>query len=547
MEGLQAALLSGPPGIGKTSSAKIIAESLGFETMEINASDTRGKSEKDVEGGVGGRLMNQVREMVTNRSMGLGGIGFKSLNRAKPQVLIMDEVDGMSGSAERGGVADLIQTIKISRIPIICICNDAYKTSIRSLGNHTLDLKFNRPQKPMVAKRMIAICQGEGLEVDQPTMEALVESCNNDIRCLLNTLQLRRRLSTKLSYDEVKAGKAGKKDLDLSAFTVAEQLLGPDIRRLTVGERIDLMFQDADILPLFIQENYIQMRPTDAGNDEGKRMDLIARAADCLGDGDILSLQVRKYQKWQLMPSTNAAFIHAASLVTGRRDTFDQYERNFHRFPTWLGKNSSGTKCRRLLGELHAHSSASGALTANRQSLRLHYLPVLRNMLTGPLRRDGQEGIADVMEIMDAYSFNKDDYESTLELTKFKSKAPMFEDPTKDIPTAVKSAFTRECNKASRHLKWANQAGAKKASAKKGAATEDFGAEEGGEENGTREEGEDEEDEEADKEKKLQKIAKSKLARINFEGSEEKGKGKAKSAAGRAKKPAAKKPAKGKK
>ena len=34
-------------------------------------------------------------------------------------------------------------------------------------------------------------------------MEALVESCNNDIRWVLNTLQMRRKASTKLSYDEV--------------------------------------------------------------------------------------------------------------------------------------------------------------------------------------------------------------------------------------------------------------------------------------------------------------------------------------------------------
>jgi len=38
----------------------------------------------------------------------------------------MDEVDGMS-SGDRGGVSELIQIIKKSKIPIICICNDRYK------------------------------------------------------------------------------------------------------------------------------------------------------------------------------------------------------------------------------------------------------------------------------------------------------------------------------------------------------------------------------------------------------------------------------------
>ena len=43
---------------------------------------------------------------------------------ADKHVLIMDEVDGMAGNEDRGGVAELISLIKKSSIPIICICND---------------------------------------------------------------------------------------------------------------------------------------------------------------------------------------------------------------------------------------------------------------------------------------------------------------------------------------------------------------------------------------------------------------------------------------
>lgn len=64
-------------------------------------------------------------------------------------VLIMDEVDGMS-AGDRGGVADLIASIKMSKIPIICICNDRYSQKLKSLVNYCLILSFRKPTKQQV-------------------------------------------------------------------------------------------------------------------------------------------------------------------------------------------------------------------------------------------------------------------------------------------------------------------------------------------------------------------------------------------------------------
>jgi|AntRauMFilla1563_2_1112583.scaffolds.fasta_scaffold00153_2 hypothetical protein len=140
----KAVLISGLPGIGKTSSAGIIAKALGYMVTEVNASDTRGKSDRDVDGGVDGKLANAIKEMVTNRSVSIVG----GCTAPQKKLLIMDEVDGMSGNGERGGMADLIETIKISKIPIICICNDHYNTKVKVLINHCLDLKFSKPVSP---------------------------------------------------------------------------------------------------------------------------------------------------------------------------------------------------------------------------------------------------------------------------------------------------------------------------------------------------------------------------------------------------------------
>lgn len=41
----------------------------------------------------------------------------------KKSVIIMDEVDGV-GAGDRGGIKALIDIIKVTKTPIICICND---------------------------------------------------------------------------------------------------------------------------------------------------------------------------------------------------------------------------------------------------------------------------------------------------------------------------------------------------------------------------------------------------------------------------------------
>ena len=44
----KAALISGPPGIGKTTAAHLVARKCGYEVIEMNASDARNKNAMDV-------------------------------------------------------------------------------------------------------------------------------------------------------------------------------------------------------------------------------------------------------------------------------------------------------------------------------------------------------------------------------------------------------------------------------------------------------------------------------------------------------------------
>ena len=143
----RAALLSGPPGLGKTSSAKLVCESLGYSVLEFNASDTRSKQAID----------DLASGLSTNKVL-FGNDGGRSMGSRV--AVIMDECDGMS-AGDRGGSAALIQLIKKSKLPIICVCNDRQDSKIRSLANHCYDLRFMKPTPEEVAARAVIVSQKE--------------------------------------------------------------------------------------------------------------------------------------------------------------------------------------------------------------------------------------------------------------------------------------------------------------------------------------------------------------------------------------------------
>ena len=89
--GAKAALISGPPGIGKTTSARIVANHLGFKVLEWNASDVRSKIS----------IENGISHLANNHT--LKGSTGNNMNINSKTLIIMDEIDGMTGS-DKGGL-----------------------------------------------------------------------------------------------------------------------------------------------------------------------------------------------------------------------------------------------------------------------------------------------------------------------------------------------------------------------------------------------------------------------------------------------------------
>ncbi|CAB1111626.1 unnamed protein product [Ectocarpus sp. CCAP 1310/34] len=389
--GARAALLSGVPGVGKSSTATLVAREMGYHVMELNASDTRSKRSLSEE--LASVIGNKVLSFTAN-----GGGGGTTTGGFRKQLVVMDEVDGMGGS-DRGGIQELILLIKKSRVPIIAICNDRQHQKIRSLVNHCYDLRFARPQKVTIAKRVKAVAKMEGMDVDDNAAEMLVEANGNDIRQVLHALQMWSRKSSKMTYMNLKGGiSAIEKDKNqrMGPFDAARSILG-GASRTPLRDRYELFFTDYSLLPLLIHQNYLSsLMQVDAK----VRTDVTAAASAAVSDADIISGKMRgDVQHWELLPAQAALNVRVGSVGGGSL--------GFPEFPKWLGNYSRENKLRRLLGELSTHLNAS--VSGGTEAIRLSYIHFLKRLLTQPLREEGVAGAPACVDLLEEYGLSRDD------------------------------------------------------------------------------------------------------------------------------------------
>ncbi len=265
----KAALLHGPPGTGKTVTVEAAANDLKFDLVEINASDKRNE--------------DQLRRIA-------GGAATQGELFGRNRLILLDEIDGINLSEDKGAIPTLVETINDAKCPIVLTANDPWDPKIRPLRQLCLAIEFKRLGVRDSLPYLRKLCASEGIEVDEQALRLIVDRNKGDMRSIINDLQTFTIGRKRLSYADVEwLGWRDRKETIFDALrTVFSSKSGIQARRAT-----DMADVDLDMFFEWIYEN-APLQLTDPRD--------LAKALGALSKADLYLARMRRLQAWQLLP-----------------------------------------------------------------------------------------------------------------------------------------------------------------------------------------------------------------------------------------------------
>ncbi len=265
----RAAFLYGPPGIGKTVTVEALASDLGLELIEKNASDYRTEEK-----------IRQFAGLAAQYGTFFG----------KKRVILLDEMDGVYGTVDKGAVPAITDIIKDARCPIVLTANDFWDKKFVAFRDKKkyLVLEFKKPPAGEVLKHLQKICAGEGIEAEEQALKFIAQRSEGDVRSAVNDLQALAQGKTTLTYDDVSwLAYRDRKDVIFNILGVV--LYGKTCD--TAKRAVDSVDVDPDMLFEWIYENmpYHFNVPSE-----------LARAMDALAEADLYRGRIRSTQEWKL-------------------------------------------------------------------------------------------------------------------------------------------------------------------------------------------------------------------------------------------------------
>jgi len=264
----RAAFLYGPLGVGKKVTVEALARDFDMELVERNASDYR------TEGAV-------------KRFAGLAS-QYGTLF-GKKRLILFDELDGIAGREDRGGLKAITEIVKAAQCPIVLIANNPYDPRFSTLRRHCLMIEFKKPQVREVVKHLKRICLREGIDVEESALKFIAQRSEGDVRSAVNDLQALAQGKKKLRYEDVSW--LAHRDRKEVIFQVLRLIL---YSKTCEGARrsVSMADIDQDMLFQWVYENvpYHLRDPHD-----------LAEAMSALAEADLYRGRVRLTQDWKLM------------------------------------------------------------------------------------------------------------------------------------------------------------------------------------------------------------------------------------------------------
>lgn len=285
----KALLLGGPPGIGKTTMVQVLVKENHAEAFELNASDTRNKSS----------IIETLKPVLRQASL------FK-----KNKIILIDEVDGISGTKDRGGITELLKLIAISPYPIICTANDLWSKKLSALRKKCGIVELNEISPANIKQVLKKILTNENKQVTLNVLNKIAINSKGDLRSAINDLETASSLK---EPEEIILSERNKKE---NIFNVMKTIFqeSPNNEMLRLFDKVAMPL---DEISLWIEENI----PKVYSKEELKN------AYESLAKSNLFKSRIYKKQYWRFLVYQNIFSSYGISAAKGKTE-----KKGFHKY-----------------------------------------------------------------------------------------------------------------------------------------------------------------------------------------------------------------------